>query len=415
MDAATCGSLVEAIYSQNEALNRYGAAYLSLIAKAPEETGLSGVTSYAELFERMNLRMHVSENISADGLDIQDIVLTMSTAGVEAPMQLNIYAVRNGDHRESTVSTEYETGENRIEVYAESTQDGAELQGSMTMTVNRPGTAFEGEQDEGERSAEDAEAPEEEAAEEEEEADEESPEGDEYDVDELAYMTFDFSFVPGELMNFEFNNDVANGSHYGFSTETTFGEGETTLTHVNLDMNVSDHETRLKFDAHTNADLFDLRASEEGAVSMQEFNSTALTLALSGDVLKLTEDQDIQKAAEWLQGVQTEETPEEEEPEIEDEDLEEPEEATEEAPGETPEAAPEAEPRQAPQEEPAYGEDFNLSDYRFTYLPEGFQVTDTYVDDTGTLASITVSNGEGRNIYISLSESVNRQSQHRVT
>ena len=100
LDAQTLGTLAGTLFDEDEVLKEYGQNYLEAVSKLE---GFEDVNSFTGLYEKLKVKMHVVESISANGMSIQDSVLTMAVPGVEKPMQFDVYAVREGEIRDGTV------------------------------------------------------------------------------------------------------------------------------------------------------------------------------------------------------------------------------------------------------------------------------------------------------------------------
>lgn len=398
IDAKTLGTLTERIYASNEALSRYGEAYLKMLNSA-EGTGLEGVDSFTALYEKMDVHGHIAESIAENGVKVQDGTLTITVPQIDKTLQFEIYSEKQDEYTSGTVSSEFELEGVTWQLYCDSTEDAGDLQYSMTLT----GNAADGKRYEGEEADEDAGATGAVDAGEGEPdggdfagriadgtadaqsaavAKTEAAEGDgEGDNKDLYYITMDFSYVPGESLYFDYSLDTAEGEGASFVIESEPGEDET-VTHVSFSHNASDNDVfAFDFDVHARDGLFDVNVTEDGATSLME-NPAALLTLVSEDAMKLYGYEDIQTLVRMAQrdrsteetGITVEEIPEEDEAEEDEEDAEDAEEA---------ESA------------------FELSNPEFTYLPEGFSVTDTIVDEENQFVSLTVSNGDV-NIYVSI-------------
>ena len=72
--------LIDTLYTSDDALNAYYQAMFKLYGMLPEESGLNGLTSFADLFAKtgMQLRMDVAEMLSEDGeVDVMDATMTL--------------------------------------------------------------------------------------------------------------------------------------------------------------------------------------------------------------------------------------------------------------------------------------------------------------------------------------------------
>ena len=167
--------LIDALYTSDDVLNAYYQAMFKLYGMLPEESGLNGMTSFADLFEMtgMQMRMDVEEKLSDDGeIDIMDAVMTLdmnamvqqlAATQMEAydadmaededdepeeieipelpPMVFDIHSAKVGDQNTANMSCDYEMDEGAVSITADASQDAQTMSFNMTMSV-----AEEGEQ-----------------------------------------------------------------------------------------------------------------------------------------------------------------------------------------------------------------------------------------------------------------------------
>ncbi len=87
IEADQLAELCDAIYTSNEKLEAYYNALFKLYSMMPEESGLSGLTSFKDLFDKfgMDISLAVEEQVSEDKtVEIMDGVLTMDMSGMIA-------------------------------------------------------------------------------------------------------------------------------------------------------------------------------------------------------------------------------------------------------------------------------------------------------------------------------------------
>ena len=87
IEGAQMAEMADKLYTLDDTLADYYNALFKLYDCMPEESGLKGLSSFAELFERFNLdmKMDVSEKVSEDGdVEIMDAVLTLDMNGMIA-------------------------------------------------------------------------------------------------------------------------------------------------------------------------------------------------------------------------------------------------------------------------------------------------------------------------------------------
>lgn len=122
--------LIDAIYASDEKLAAYYGAMFKMYDMMPAESGLNGITSFKDMFEKTNLSMtmEITEKVSDDGeVDFTDATLTMdlnamvqSMAAAQAdetassdvpelaPLVMNIVGNKVGEHQDAVVSCTYE-------------------------------------------------------------------------------------------------------------------------------------------------------------------------------------------------------------------------------------------------------------------------------------------------------------------
>lgn len=161
VEADQMAELVDAIYGCDEKLTAYYDAMFKMYAMMPEESGLNGITSFRDMFEKLNLSMsmELTERVSDDGeVDISEGVLVIDMNGmmqamVEAqteadadetassdvpvlpPMEINIAGAKIGEHQEATVSCAYEVEDVSMDINVEASAEG-EDEAHMVMNLS---------------------------------------------------------------------------------------------------------------------------------------------------------------------------------------------------------------------------------------------------------------------------------------
>ena len=350
---AQLAALTEALYASDDVMSRYAQAYFDLLTAMPQDEAHPDVPdSWQALYERMGMKMHMAESLSGSGFRIQDAVVTITPEGLEKPLTMNVHSVRNGDVEESTVSSEFEIPEMNLELYAEQNRDGTDLQGSFTLTGNPPankGAAGERPEEGGQPTT----GPE--------------PEGDsdgEGDDEDLLYCTVDYSFTADGTV-IEVNADQAGGTHGGVSFERQTNSAGTFGNRITFTRRGNDHDFSLRFDIEESDATPEIRASDEGALPLEEMDFAALMTRIGEDIAALNADPDVQRAMEMYQVV-----------------------------SEMP----------AAEEIAAGGERFRGAQAEFTWLPDGYALSEQYTEETDS-ASYTFANSEnGATIYVLLDD-----------
>lgn len=157
IDSAKMAEMVDTLYTSNEKLSALYDALFKFYGMLPEESGLNGVSSYADLFEKfhMNMTLEMDEKVSADGdVEIADGVLTMDMAemvkaAAEAqgsdepipempPFVMNIHSEKLEEFTDVEVSCEYESEGTGVELNLE-----AEGEGANNMSMNMQMQAYQ--------------------------------------------------------------------------------------------------------------------------------------------------------------------------------------------------------------------------------------------------------------------------------
>ncbi len=135
IENAQFGELVDALYTADPVLEDYYNAMFKLYAMMPEESGLRGLTSMAELYEKLGLemRMDIDEKESEDRqIDVTDAVLTIDMNGMVQVM------AQGGFNAEEAVEEVEEVVEEVVE---------AEADGEVAEEAEPEGDADEEEED----------------------------------------------------------------------------------------------------------------------------------------------------------------------------------------------------------------------------------------------------------------------------
>lgn len=156
IDGDTMAELSDAIYASNEVLNNYYQALFKLYDMMPEESGLNGMHSFKDMFDKFNLSMtmEIEEKLSDDEeVDIMDAVLTIDLSGMIQMMAeadgdtadlppfdalpIEIHSEKVGVKKDATArcQIEFEGGAMDMDVRANSDEDG-DMRLMMNMRVD---------------------------------------------------------------------------------------------------------------------------------------------------------------------------------------------------------------------------------------------------------------------------------------
>ncbi len=156
IEADQMAELCDAIYTCDEKLEAFYNALFKLYSMMPEESGLSGLTSFKDLFDKfgMDISLAVEEQLSEDKtVDVMDGVLTMDMSGMIAnamkaqgaegeapeipPIVMNIQSQQVDGVKDASVTCDYEGDANGESVAMEMSMSvHAEDAQNMNMTVD---------------------------------------------------------------------------------------------------------------------------------------------------------------------------------------------------------------------------------------------------------------------------------------
>lgn len=156
IEADQMAELCDAIYTCDEKLEAFYNALFKLYSMMPEESGLSGLTSFKDLFDKfgMDISLAVEEQVSEDKtVDVMDGVLTMDMSGMIAnamkaqgaegeapeipPIVMNIQSQQVDGVKDASVTCDYEGDANGESVAMEMSMSvHAEDAQNMNMTVD---------------------------------------------------------------------------------------------------------------------------------------------------------------------------------------------------------------------------------------------------------------------------------------
>ena len=381
--AAQIGALTDAVYASDDALANYAAVYFKMLDAVPEESGLRGMGSFGALMEKFaNVSMHVNEAISENGLNVSDVIVRIAVPDVEAPLEFVVHSVKNGDEKSGEMTGAFNVDDMAVEMYMESSQSADDLQLNLTVSANPTDEAPEaGEADEADEAPE-AEAGEEAEAEAAGDAEDEALDDGEGDAEDAFYFSMDFdrsydADTRTTTQALSYGVDMAEeGLHADFTMDGTLSDGEGDFQ-LSGETNVGGDSYGFDLTAELNDDPIEARIDAAKAVGLDDFDPTALLSGVSADAMKLYSDESVQKLIAMAQTAF--ETVSEDVGEI----------------GEDVEAIPAPEAANAVIGEPHFG-----------WLPEGYAVQETNVDEEYQDANCTLVNeSSGQSVFIDISAS----------
>ena len=163
IEADQLAELCDAIYTSNEKLEAFYNALFKLYSMMPEESGLSGLTSFKDLFDKfgMDISLAVEEQLSEDKtIDVMDGVLTMDMSGMIAnamkaqgaegaapevpPIVMNIHSQQVDGVKDASVTCDYEGDANGESVAMEMAmtvhaEDAQNMNMSLDMRIAQNG------------------------------------------------------------------------------------------------------------------------------------------------------------------------------------------------------------------------------------------------------------------------------------
>lgn len=163
IEADQLAELCDAIYTSNEKLEAYYNALFKLYSMMPEESGLNGLTSFKDLFDKfgMDISLAVEEQLSEDKtVDVMDGVLTMDMSGMIAkamqaqgtegaapevpPIVMNIHSQQVDGVKDASVTCDYEGDANGESVAMEMAmtvhaEDARNMNMSLDMRIAQNG------------------------------------------------------------------------------------------------------------------------------------------------------------------------------------------------------------------------------------------------------------------------------------
>lgn len=357
LDGAQIGALTDAILDTDKRLAGYRDAYFKFLAQMPEETGLSGATSYADLAEKFGMTMRMSESIAENGLVMMDGKLTVTPPALPTsadaepmgPISYNIHQARMDDDEYSTVTFDVPMNGLTLSTYVEYSRDNLDSHTTMTVTGNpEEGTASE----DGEGDGEDA-----------------------------LYITLDYDVThSGDMIERTVNAtlDAAGGTHVDLTLDGDHDPDGSGSSHVACNAKTGEESYAAEFDVVITNDVTERRVSGEDAVALADYSFPALMANLSEDFKLLMNSADVQTLA----GIFTQTPPADVAPEAD----------------ETPEAE-EPEPE-------AEKEGLAFANPKFDWLPEGYALEDISVDEQYEDVSCMLVNAEtGSNITVDITTS----------
>lgn len=427
LNGAQLGALCDAVYATDERLAKYAEVYFRLLNAIPDDSGLSGFDSFEALMEKFaNVSMHVTESISGDDLNISDIIMHIDVPEREEPVEFVIHTVRTDEEKTSELTSQFDVEDMTVELYMDSVQADRDLQVGVSVTVNPAGASEAAEEPEiGEAEEDLPDDDEEDADEEDEDSDDDVYEieiGEDYDGTEIAamlenlldgegdredayYFTIDYdrSYDEDDRTTEEtmiYAVDVAEqNAHAEMAVESRTLEDGESERHISGELMIGEETYGFGFNANTaNEDIED-RIDADAAVSLSEFDPSALEASVAADAMKLYSDASVQKLIAMIQSVYEaaaedgSEVLAETEPEVAQE-------SAEENPDELPVMVLEEE---AADEEPG---EMTFGNPQFNWLPEGYTVGNIDVDEEYQDVNCFISNeATGDSIYVDIGRS----------
>ena len=156
--------LLDTLFASDEKLTAYCEAMFKLYSLMPEESGMTGITSYKDMFEKLhvNMTMEIVEKLSDDGeVDLMDAQMTFDMKGMVeamvqaqeeadetassdipdlAPMVIDIQSAKVGQAQTAAISMDYEVEGAAMEMTANAqTDDGLHGDFDIDMEIEQEG------------------------------------------------------------------------------------------------------------------------------------------------------------------------------------------------------------------------------------------------------------------------------------
>ena len=134
--------MADTLYAADPVLEDYYDALFRLYDMLPEESGLKGISSFADMFEKMalDMTMDINEQLSDDGqVDIIDAVLTMDMNGMVqamAQMEPAVEAIEEEIEEEAAEIVPEEAPEDEVGAAAEAEADVPNEIEPLVMNIN---------------------------------------------------------------------------------------------------------------------------------------------------------------------------------------------------------------------------------------------------------------------------------------
>ena len=386
--AAQIGALTDAVYASDDALANYASVYFRLLDAMPEASGLRGLDSFSALMEKFaSVSMHVNEAISEDGLNVSDVIVRVAVPQADAPLEFVVHSERNGDEQSSEMRGAFNVDDMAVEMFMESSLNDGDLQMNVTVSANPAGEA-------GAAPVADAAPVAGDEADAEDEPDAPGAEDDdvlgddEGDAEDAFYFTVDYdrsydAAARATTQSLGYSVDVAaEDLHADFSVDGTQSDGDGEYQ-VSGEMSVGNDSYGFELTAALSDDPIEARIDADKAVGLDEFDPAALLSGVSADAMKLYSDESVQKLV--AMGQEALET------------------VGEEVAGVAEDADEMAEEDAAPVED---ADRTAITAPVFGWLPEGYAVQETNVDEEYQDANCTLINAaSGETVFIDISAS----------
>lgn len=385
IDGAKLGGIVDTVFETRDELKAYADAYMKFLSMMPDTPDMpdifQNVESVGQLYERMDMNIDVTEYV-AEELEIADMVIRIRPVEGMEPMVFNVHATQVGDDASSGTLDCSFAAEGTV-MLMNMSFDMTDAHVSMDMTMNIGAEA------------------------EPEDADAEDPRNVARNALATitggaaeAAMLEDAAAKPAEPaapeigepfadLAFKFAADTDEAAEGGLSAMFSidvYGQGRMAMivegdrqadgsadTAFNLSFDDNKNSYALSFNIEEGAEPFELLADAENAVpvmTMQE-PPMAMMMSLGADAMNLGKEESVQQLIS-LFGIDMDADPEEDY-DYDDEDDEDDDYAEPEDDGRLPIGIP-----------------------QFTYLPEGYRVSDLDIDTQYDTVYATITDDEYR-------------------
>lgn len=330
LDGAQLGALADTIYASEPQLQDFVTAYFNSLRSMPQEIGIAPAENFEGLVGQFDLTCDVTESLSQEGVDIMDVVLTVKNPQTQEPVTFNLHQTHFEERDFQSLSFDQTVSDMALSYYMELTRDGRDLHVTLNL-VGNPAQSQEGDEGEGD------------------------------DADEL-YVTCDYDSAWDEDTGLADIRLSATADYDPADMSLNLdlaGQPDANglgLWHFEGDLSLGADSYLAALDIVATDGTVEARISDDGALSLQDYDPMALLTTLSGEAQQLMSEEAIQTLVSLF----------------------------------APAPAEEAEPAQT--EVPQVTSNLSYANPVFDWLPEGYRVESIDVNEQYESVTCTLSN-----------------------